>query len=223
MIASVTGAGGCGRPEPGHERRRGLLAAELRRCDAGGEDVEVNPAWERKLGYAPGDLLNRDFIEFIHPDDRAQVSDSRDRLTRGQEVTGQASRFRDTDGRFHWIEWSARHDDDDGRNYIAGRDITSKREAEEALLLHREMLERADNRPRTIDLRARTTELEHTARGLDLARREDMRRLAMVAEFRDDRTAQHTERVGIAAALIAREFGAPRRNEFRIQRGRPPA
>jgi PAS domain S-box-containing protein/putative nucleotidyltransferase with HDIG domain len=186
--------------------RRHELSLEFLAAMEAGHFVEVNPVWERKLGYAPGDLLNRDFAEFIHPDDRAQVSESRERLAHGGEVTGQASRFRDTDGRFHWIEWSARHDDDDGRNYIAGRDITAKHEAEEALLLHREMLERAVAE-RTSDLRARTTELENTARELELARREGTRRLAMVAEFRDDRTAQHTERVGIAAALIARELG----------------
>ncbi|HVC31060.1 MAG TPA: HD domain-containing phosphohydrolase, partial [Steroidobacteraceae bacterium] len=42
---------------------------------------------------------------------------------------------------------------------------------------------------------------------LELARLETLQRLALAAEFRDDNTARHTQRVGNAAAILARALG----------------
>src|SRR5690606_22036033 len=49
-------------------------------------------------------------------------------------------------------------------------------------------------------VRARTAQLEE-------ARLDALERLAMAAEFRDDATGQHTRRVGLLAAAIARTLG----------------
>jgi len=46
-------------------------------------------------------------------------------------------------------------------------------------------------------------------RALEEAQDEIIERLAMAAEFRDDNTGQHTQRVGQMAALIARQLGMP--------------
>lgn len=186
--------------------RRHQLSLDLLATMEDGRFVEANPVWLRKLGYPAEDLIGREFIELVHPDDRAQAMASREQLARSGEVTAQAVRIQHADGHYRWIEWSAQHDHEEGKNYVAGRDITAKREAEQTLLLHREMLERSVAE-RTADLQKRTEELERTTRELGLERRDDLRRLAMLAEFRDDKTAQHTERVGIASALIARELG----------------
>ena len=51
------------------------------------------------------------------------------------------------------------------------------------------------------------TELRHTLEELKAARREGLRRLALVGEYRDDDTNQHTERVARTAELLARELG----------------
>ena len=44
---------------------------------------------------------------------------------------------------------------------------------------------------------------------LESAQIEIIERLARAAEFRDDNTGQHTERVGQMAALLAQEIGMP--------------
>ncbi|MGH2864350.1 MAG: HD domain-containing phosphohydrolase [Solirubrobacteraceae bacterium] len=51
------------------------------------------------------------------------------------------------------------------------------------------------------------TELRRTVAELHEARFEDLRRLALMAEYRDDDTNKHTERVADVSALLARELG----------------
>jgi putative two-component system response regulator len=63
-------------------------------------------------------------------------------------------------------------------------------------------------------VRERTRELES-------AQIEIIERLARAAEFRDDNTGQHTERVGQMAALLAREIGMPDSQVSLIRRAAP--
>ncbi len=55
------------------------------------------------------------------------------------------------------------------------------------------------------------TELRHTLEELHGARLEDLKRLALVGEYRDDDTNQHTERVGRTAQLLASKLGLDER------------
>ena len=56
---------------------------------------------------------------------------------------------------------------------------------------------------------------------LESAQIEILERLARAAEFRDDNTGQHTERVGQMAAVIAREIGLPDAQVSLIRRAAP--
>ena len=58
-------------------------------------------------------------------------------------------------------------------------------------------------------------------RELEAAQKEIIERLARAAEFRDDNTGQHTERVGQMAALIAKEIGLPDSQVALIRRAAP--
>jgi len=58
-------------------------------------------------------------------------------------------------------------------------------------------------------------------RELEAAQLEILERLARAAEFRDDTTGQHTERVGHMAALLARELGLPDAQVSLIRRAAP--
>ncbi len=79
------------------------------------------------------------------------------------------------------------------------------------------------------ELRTRTTELESLAADLALARRRDadtscldtLRRLAMAAEYRDDNTREHTERVGELAARLARHLGRDDRTVWLVRHAAP--
>jgi putative two-component system response regulator len=58
-------------------------------------------------------------------------------------------------------------------------------------------------------------------RELEAAQIEIIERLARAAEFRDDNTGQHTERVGQMAALLARQIGLPDAQVSLIRRAAP--
>jgi putative two-component system response regulator len=95
-------------------------------------------------------------------------------------------------------------------------------DSDEVLLRIRTLLEtrflylqiQSHNQMLEAKVRERTRELE-------AAQIEIIERLARAAEFRDDNTGQHTERVGQMAALIARQLGLPDSQVALIRRAAP--
>jgi PAS domain S-box-containing protein len=159
----------------------------LATIDAGGRFVRVNPAWERTLGYCVEELPQRPVVELVHPDDIPATVAEHELLVGGSyETVAFRNRYRTADGHYRWLEWSACTAD--GLVYATARDITIQRQAEQQLADYAHTLES--------DVAQRTHELER-------ARAETLQLLALAAEYRDDDTAEHTERVGAIAADIA--------------------
>lgn len=98
-----------------------------------GHYIDVNPAFIRALGWSREDLTTRSFLEFFHPDERAQVSFLIERdLRNGKPVGHIESRFLTKEGGVRWMEWTA-HPDKDGRlTYCVGHDVTERKAASEA-------------------------------------------------------------------------------------------
>jgi PAS domain S-box-containing protein len=186
------------------EHRRRLEAGILRYYDASldllatgsvhGRLTRVNPAWERTLGHTPETMYSRRFLDFVHPEDRETTVVQMRALAAGGEAIGFRIRFLTADGGYRWLEWSASAAGPDGIVHAVARDVTAQHEAEHQL---------ADN--------ARSLELmiAERTRELDEARAETLRQLAIAAEYRDDETYQHTERVGHVAARLALGLGLP--------------
>jgi PAS domain S-box-containing protein/putative nucleotidyltransferase with HDIG domain len=179
--------------------RRDELSLELLATLGSGSFVTANAMWGEILGYSYAELHGRRFLSLVHPDDQEAARAASLRVADCYPITSQPLRLRHADGRYLWIEWSARIDPDDRLTYLAGRDVTARTEAKETVAEQRALLEAT--------VSERTAELERRTRELDLARRENLRRLAIAAEFRDDDTAAHTERVGALSALIAAQLG----------------
>jgi PAS domain S-box-containing protein len=152
----------------------------------------VNPAWRRTLGWSPGALLGRSFFDLLHPDDHQSTRAKLALLIEGSDAVGFRTRYRAHDGSYRWLEWNARASATEKLIYANARDVTVLKDAEDVLHRHGEDLEQT--------IRKRTSEL-------DQSRSETLRCLALAAEYRDDDTHQHTERVGQTAMLIARELG----------------
>ncbi len=92
---------------------------------------EVNPAWERSLGWDRATLLNRPFLEIVDPADHAELAKNLARLARGESVTGFVDNLRTRDGNYRTLMWNAVPDGDE--IFIVGRDVTEQRQAEDAL------------------------------------------------------------------------------------------
>ena len=98
-----------------------------------GHLVQVNPAWERLLGWSESELLARPFIEIIEPADHAETADVVARLTAGEVVAGFVDHVLAKDGTARTIMWDAVPDAGSDLFYIIGRDLTEQHGAEEAL------------------------------------------------------------------------------------------
>jgi PAS domain S-box-containing protein len=107
---------------------------------------ELNPAWEKALGFSPAELKARLSIEFVHPDDRKRTDLAVQGIIVGTEMIGSANRVLCKDGSYRWLSWTARLAVDEGSIYAIGRDITERREREDslrqALAQRRELLAR---------------------------------------------------------------------------------
>jgi PAS domain S-box-containing protein/putative nucleotidyltransferase with HDIG domain len=185
--------------------RRRVLEAEVNRyydasldllatADFRGFFTRVNPAWERLLGHTAEELCSRPFVDFVHPDDRQATVEETAGLLSAHDTVGFRNRYRAADGSYRWLEWSASASPSERVIHAVARDVTVQQEAEDQLADNAKSLEKL--------VEERTRELDH-------ARAETLRQLAIAAEYRDDETYQHTERVGHVASRLALELGLP--------------
>jgi PAS domain S-box-containing protein len=155
--------------------------------------VEVNPAWTQVLGYELEELTTRPFVDFIHPEDLDRTLAEVDKQAQqGYMVFNFQNRYRHANGSYRWLEWTSHPDYEAGLMFAVARDITQRKDAEEIVASHQAILEET--------VAARTAELEE-------ARWETLRCLALAAEYRDDQTYEHTQRVGRTASLLAQRLG----------------
>jgi rsbT co-antagonist protein RsbR len=105
-------------------------------CIAGtdGYFKELNPMWERVLGYTRAELCSAPFIAFVHPDDQAAtIAKSHKLADQDVETITFENRYRCKDGVNRWLRWSASADREHGLNYAIARDVSEQREAAAAL------------------------------------------------------------------------------------------
>jgi PAS domain S-box-containing protein len=94
----------------------------------------LNPAWEKTIGYTLAEIQATPFIEFVHPDDRQATLAVIDQLATGAPMIGFENRYRCKDGSYRFFLWNATQVVEDQIIYGAARDITARKLAEEALL-----------------------------------------------------------------------------------------
>src|SRR5262249_48984165 len=100
----------------------------------------INPAFERVLGYPLGELLSQPFLAFVHPDDHPATHGAMDLLLGGAELISFENRYSCRDGSYRWMLWTAVPFADQQLIYAAARDITDRKQAEEALAKERNLL-----------------------------------------------------------------------------------
>jgi eukaryotic-like serine/threonine-protein kinase len=104
-------------------------------CVAGfdGYFKRLNPAWERTLGFTIEEMLAEPFVSFVHPDDRERTGAETQRLTAGAETVTFENRYRCKDGSYKWLQWTAIPFVSSQSIYAAAREITARKQTEEAL------------------------------------------------------------------------------------------
>ena len=104
-------------------------------CIAGfdGYFKRLNHAWERTLGYSIRQLMERPYLEFVHPDDRESTLAVAAGVASGDELISFENRYRCKDGSYKWLRWTSRPVMDEQIIYAVARDITERKNAQEAL------------------------------------------------------------------------------------------
>lgn len=109
--------------------------------------IQVNPAWERTLGWTAAELLARPYLEFVHPDDREATANAAGSLVEGRIVYFFDNRYLCKDGGYKWLSWVAYPQPEEGLIFAIARDITESKHAQarlgEVMALQRAILDNA--------------------------------------------------------------------------------
>jgi PAS domain S-box-containing protein len=93
----------------------------------------LNPSWERVLGFTVADLTERPRVEFIHPEDREATAREIARLLHGEVTLAFENRYLCKDGSYKWLLWNAVSAPGQHAIYAVARDITGRKLAEAEL------------------------------------------------------------------------------------------
>nr|MBI1232199.1 response regulator [Cytophagales bacterium] len=108
-------------------------------ADINGRILKINAEWEKKLGYSTKELIGTDFIELVHPDDRAMTVTVLKNLRTQKDILEFTNRYICKDGSYKNVEW---------RLFLAGekiiasaQDITKRIYTEQELTTTKNFLE----------------------------------------------------------------------------------
>lgn len=104
-------------------------------CLAGfdGYFKRINDNFTRILGYSTEELLSRPFVEYVHPDDRDATMQALEQLRQGLPVVQFENRYRDRDGDYKWIQWTAKSVPEEELVFAIAREITTRKRLEQRL------------------------------------------------------------------------------------------
>lgn len=103
-------------------------------ADMDGYFRRLNPAWETALGWRIDELEGKKFLDLVHPDDLPVTMNAMDDLRTGKKIVNFVNRFRCKDNVYRWIEWRS-FPYGENLMYAAARDITERKQVEQALQL----------------------------------------------------------------------------------------
>ncbi len=99
-------------------------------CIAGfdGYFKRINPAWETTFGWTSGELMERPYLDFVHPEDQPSTQAAAATAIAGANIISFENRYRCRDGRYKWLLWKAVPLRDQQISYCAARDITERKQ-----------------------------------------------------------------------------------------------
>ncbi len=103
----------------------------------------VNQAWETTLGWTQAELLERPYVDLVHPDDVEPTMAAAARLAGGRRAIDFENRYRCRDGHYVWLQWRTTPGTD-GLLYAVVRDVTGRKAIEEETRSRSQMLELAE-------------------------------------------------------------------------------
>lgn len=94
---------------------------------------QLNPAFERTLGWTLDELKAKPWLEFVHPDDRSRTQGEGEKLASGGGALSFDNRYQAKDGSSRFMQWRSVPSPRLGVIFSVGRDITELRKADQAI------------------------------------------------------------------------------------------
>jgi PAS domain S-box-containing protein len=141
-------------------------------CVAGfdGYYKELNPSWERTLGWTREELMERPWLDFVHPDDVAATIEAGRDLIEGRSLISFENRYRCKDGSYRWISWNSYPVTDRFVIIAVARDVTENIKTREILRRDRDELETRVSE-RTVELAEANRDLLRAKEAAEAANR----------------------------------------------------
>jgi PAS domain S-box-containing protein len=98
--------------------------------DPDGRYVYVSAGYERIFGYAPDEVIGKQMIHLVHPEDRDKTMAAVREIMAGQDKTTLENRYIRKDGEVVHIMWSARWVPEHGVRIAVARDVSARVRAE---------------------------------------------------------------------------------------------
>ncbi len=115
-----------------HERDQLFTLSLDMLCIAGFDGCfkQLNPAWEKALGWTLTELMDRPYLDLIHPEDTESTRREAQRLRLGGSVANFENRYRTKDGNYRWLSWCATSLPEQGLIYSVVRDVNDRKKLE---------------------------------------------------------------------------------------------
>jgi PAS domain S-box-containing protein len=98
-----------------------------------GTIYRINRGWQRILGFSQEEIVGKQFIDFVHPDDIEKTLNEFNRLGEGITTYHFENRYRHKDGSYRTIAWSSSASLEQRKVFAVGSDITERIQIEQTL------------------------------------------------------------------------------------------
>jgi PAS domain S-box-containing protein len=115
-----------------HERDQLFILSLDMLCITGfdGYFKQLNPAWEKALGWSLDELMAVPYLDLVHPDDVQATLREAQRLRLGGTTSDFENRYRTKDGSYRWLSWGAASSPERGLMYAVVRDVNERKKLE---------------------------------------------------------------------------------------------
>lgn len=144
-----------------------LLLDTICVVDTSGCFVYVSAGSEQVFGYKPEEMIGRNIVDMVHPDDLERTLQAARGVMDGKQLPYFENRYIRKDGSIVHIMWSARWSDDTGLRIAVARDITSRVRYEAKQRAMYAISEAANNTQELPELFSRVQEIVSTLLPVD--------------------------------------------------------
>ncbi len=101
--------------------------------DFNGYFKQLNPAWERVLGFSLDELKAKPFLHFVHPDDRERTKEFFNVIINDRDSFTFENRYVCNDGNIRWMMWNGATLKSEELVFAIARDLTEIISSQQAL------------------------------------------------------------------------------------------